>query len=515
MAIISDEPDSSQSGGKHDGKAGIGTNEEASLPSDQCKGSDGRGSKANGSPASKVEDASEAEDFADIGATVDRLEESHLGEDPEKKKKKKKKRNKRTGAAARKNVTGFEEFYADAPMTPADAAQEKNELYAPSREFNDRIEDCIQRFRASRRLDTERTNMFNKYLFMGGIDSSRRQFTGFANDTDALAEADADEIRRMTAIDYVGGAGLRFYDPLYSDHWEVDFTSIVKGFLSRTITQTYMYEEEAIQKAADLVKNFLNYVMRHDVCPEYIDDLMAAKNICDIAPVEMRALREIMQALPGTFNTACRTLFCDGLVNDLDKEENLSMLFTFRLTVLLWGHPDQKAHLGQVLKTTDPADIRVIDTKEEVYEVLDVTWPRRKDVKMVQEQLEVAGEGNKVQPAGILTVKPSVIEFGYDNSSSLDEDDFSSAKPEMYVLESDIITKFEKGMKIKLVVCELNVGIRFIKEALDLRVSFDTFLPQSLMMNWKDPVKNDRPPPSVSDPNAEQASMDAEAAIDD
>ena len=48
-------------------------------------------------------------------------------------------------------------------------------------------------------------------------------------------------------------------------------------------------------------------------------------------------------------------------------------------------------------------------------------------------------------------------------------------------------------------------GLRFIKKALDVRVSFDTFLPQSLMTRWREPVPNERPPPSVANPNAESA----------
>lgn len=80
-------------------------------------------------------------------------------------------------------------------------------------------------------MDSERTNLFNKYMWLGGVDTSQRQFTGFANDRDALEEADADEIRKMTATDFVGGSGQRFFDPLEQEHWVVDFEGIIKGYL--------------------------------------------------------------------------------------------------------------------------------------------------------------------------------------------------------------------------------------------------------------------------------------------
>lgn len=80
-------------------------------------------------------------------------------------------------------------------------------------------------------MDPEQTNMFNKYMFMGGIDSLQRQFTGMAMDTNALAAADKDQVRTMTAVDFIGGAGSRFFEIGDEEHWEVDFEGVVKGFL--------------------------------------------------------------------------------------------------------------------------------------------------------------------------------------------------------------------------------------------------------------------------------------------
>lgn len=80
-------------------------------------------------------------------------------------------------------------------------------------------------------MDPERTMLFNKYLWLGGIDASQRQFTGFANDAEAIAEANAEEIRQLTATDFVGGSGSRFFDPANEKNWEIDFYGIVKGFL--------------------------------------------------------------------------------------------------------------------------------------------------------------------------------------------------------------------------------------------------------------------------------------------
>lgn len=264
----------------------------------------------------------------------------------------------------------------------------------------------------------------------------------------------------------------------------------------------YVYDEKAIQLAASLIKNFLNYVLMHDVCPEYARDVVAARRICDIAPTELRHMHELILELPGTFNCAARSLFCERQVEHLEQEENYEALVQFRLTILLWSLSNK----ARVLKADDPTTIRVISTTEETYQILGVERPRQKDKRTVSEQLETMELKDKIKlkPAGFICVVPTIIAHGWGNTPRPDEVDFSDAKQEEFVLEDELLAKFEVGMKIHITVCELNIGLRFIKEVHDVRVSFDTFLPQNLMTSWKDPAPNERSPPSIHDPNAEE-----------
>ncbi|OTA94325.1 hypothetical protein M434DRAFT_10864 [Hypoxylon sp. CO27-5] len=474
---------------------------DVSLPSPTCNESSGDGKAAN---VISVSEATEPDNEDEASEPTDPVKGgTQLHAETEPKKKKSKSKSKKKGAAARKNVTGFEEFYADAPITPAEAAEEKKLVYASSRAFPDRIEECIQRYRASRRMDPERTTMFNKYLWLGGIDASPRQFTGFADDREALDEADAGEIRRMTATDFVGGSGFRFYDPVEPEHWFVDFEGIAKGFLSRVIPKIYMYDEVANRLAADLVKNFLNYVLMHDACPEYEDDVKAARRICEIAPFELRLMHELVHELPGTFNTTATSLFCEGEIKKCDEDEIYGKLVAFRVTVL--SSPLDEKIKEKLMNSEDPTTTRVVDTKEETYEVVDIIRPSKSDISMVEEQLKKAGHPGKGKPAGVIKLKPSIIDCGFDNVPRSDELELKRAELEEYLLEGDLLVKFEKGVKVKAVVCELNIGLRFIKEVKDVRAAFDLFLPQMLMENWKDPVPNERPPPSASNPNADEA----------
>jgi hypothetical protein len=129
------------------------------------------------------------------------------------------------------------EYYCDPPMTPAEYNEETEVIYAPHRPFVDRIQECIQRFRARRRLGPERDMLFSRYLLLGGIDATVRQFQGSRNITDDILEdSSRAAVREMTADDVVqrGGDGNhnpRFYNPNYPDHWDVDFTGVAAGFV--------------------------------------------------------------------------------------------------------------------------------------------------------------------------------------------------------------------------------------------------------------------------------------------
>lgn len=129
------------------------------------------------------------------------------------------------------------EFYCDPPMTPAQYQEEHEVVYPPHRPFVDRIQECIQRFRALRRMDSTQDNIFSAYLFLGGVDSRQRQFQG----TRKLKSADLEgytkaEVREITADDVIqrGGEGasdIRFYNPRAPEHWDIDFTAVASGFL--------------------------------------------------------------------------------------------------------------------------------------------------------------------------------------------------------------------------------------------------------------------------------------------
>lgn len=130
---------------------------------------------------------------------------------------------------------------------------------------------------------------------------------------------------------------------------------------------------------------------------------------------------------------------------------------------------------------------------------------------MWDSQLAQSDLQGKVKAMGTMVLRPSIIEHAYSNVPHPWQVDFSKAATETFIVDNDVLQKVERGMKMHLEVCRLNIGTVFIKKVLDVRVSFDVLLPQSLMLHWKDPTPNDRPAPSVNDPDINNG-MDCDEA---
>ncbi|KAK0621846.1 hypothetical protein B0T17DRAFT_305690 [Bombardia bombarda] len=83
----------------------------------------------------------------------------------------------------------------------------------------------------------------------------------------------------------------RFYNPSSPEHWDVDFADYGIGVA--------------------MVSNFLKYVDRHDVCPEYTEDVRKAQKLCE------QALEEIPRGLLQRQERACSHVATRRLLREL------------------------------------------------------------------------------------------------------------------------------------------------------------------------------------------------------
>ncbi|KAK3306702.1 Argonaute complex, subunit Arb1 [Chaetomium strumarium] len=431
----------------------------------------------------------------------------------DKPKKDKKNKSTKRSAGAKKRGTGFEEFYCDPPMTPAEHEEEVNLIYAPHVPFVDRIQECIQRYRARRRMTPERSTLFTRYLLLGGIDATVRQFGGAQTLTDeVLEDTNRAAVREMTANDVIQRGGddscnPRFYNPNDAVHWDVDFTGIAAGFLSEHLPKMVGSELDDFRMGVDVVLNFLKYVDRHDVCPEYIDDVRGAQKICLQALDEIPAIQEMLKLVPGPFNTALRVLhfkeeddhalgseyFSDTAVPDA-KYARISHAAT--LSILF----------GPKRFRTD-AEWAVTETIEYDLEVREISLPNdavRAKYTAINQHLS---DYPDIQPCGTVIAHPIIIRDGWDNTTTVTippDDDVDI----QLILEEDILRLLKVGMKLTMEVCTLNVGLKFIKRVREIKASFYVFLPQELMFNYKEPIASERPSRSIHDVDNEEEDGD-------
>lgn len=85
-------------------------------------------------------------------------------------------------------------------------------------------------------MTQDRAQLFAKYLYLGGVDTTQRQFTGTAQHVkDWKGDGyGPDDLRGFMANEFLGRGGDakgQFYNPDAPEHWDVDFAGVVAGFL--------------------------------------------------------------------------------------------------------------------------------------------------------------------------------------------------------------------------------------------------------------------------------------------
>ncbi|VUC21176.1 unnamed protein product [Clonostachys rosea] len=384
--------------------------------------------------------------------------------------------------------TGFEEYFADPPMTPQEAEQEKEEIYS------ERIENCINRYRARRRLQPEHSRYFNEYLFLGGIDTSPAQFGG--NDPKSLKELTPAQRRQALSHDVAKSLGDRFYNG-DKENWVVDFTGVAAGFFSNPLLELTGIEPAKVDMAASVVENFLRYVLQHDVCPEYEDDVKSALQLCLDARSEWAAVDLLQRKLPGSFNYAAYYSF---YVNSDDEDEsgedkidqetldNAKVDFLSSLAML-----ENDALFAQH-STGHPREVHSFFCN---VEVASIHRPEEHIAKRF-ESLCINDSSLGLNPIGSATFVPTTIES--DMVYPPMPRPFPEDQMTLY-FDDNLLALMKPGMKLQLNVGELDTGFRYIRMVGTVYPSFYTFLPQEMMKYFKPPRPNERPAPSIHTPN--------------
>ena len=274
----------------------------------------------------------------------------------------------------------------------------------------------------------------------------------------------------------------------------VSLLTFTSGY--RVPTHFITDREDDIKLYCSVISNFLNYVLAHGVCPEYNEDVMAAREICTKAETELIAVKKLGFIFPGEFNIAASTLYggfyegrhisTQGWHDATGADEAIvSMLGGLSIADAERIFKTSIAQVGndKIWEKVMAEDVRIIKTETRCFEVVGIV---RADQK-AREADDIAGD---VKAMGFMVVKPWEGPGIYEEDTTDDEGDTVENGPEeKFFIEDETLELVFVGLKMEVVVQELDVGIKFFDSVNGLYCSFHTYLLNEKMMAWKDPGK--------------------------
>ncbi|RMZ85632.1 hypothetical protein DV737_g585, partial [Chaetothyriales sp. CBS 132003] len=400
--------------------------------------------------------------------------------------------------------TGFEEYHADGPLRPEEAAEDQ-ELYSSNYPFINRILTAVKRFERTRKLSSERRDVFYKYLAYGGIDVGPQMFQSVqAFDKDARKAMSKTELAEAMSQLSIGDDK---YDTSSPDAlYTVDFEGCVRAFLSRRAPDIWCFEtHDSVSLVTTTLERFLDYLLQHNVCPEYEDDVLATRNLCRQANSELRALAEASLWLPGSFNIACSTLFDGQYARNYDGQSDwtpggseptfLGMTRDTAEAVLKFGIAGAAPeHVYVAFQAHNQANnfedrVQVVETRSGGgFEITKLVPPTRQCIQLYKQQSKGFISVGRLYARSWKNPDLPPDDLTNEEKQALAHPSAAQSKDEyLFLLESVILNQLRPGCKIEATVSKLNCGIWFFDEIINTYPSFDAWLPNNIMHDWKEP----------------------------
>lgn len=256
----------------------------------------------------------------------------------------------------------------------------------------------------------------------------------------------------------------------------------------------------SIDQAIGVIKNFFNYILYHDVAPEYKTQILASKKLCVRAEYELWEIEQAKQCLPGDFNRACSQIFgglfkpdqesarreYNNYESDSDAQEDAFFLknaaeifktgFAARAT---------EAQLEQYQEQNKARTIGIAKVEKCTLEVTGVT-PSEPEVRQGYQDASV----KDLQPIGILHTKTWLAPLAPVRDLTEEEEQEMAAHPTTtqtfdFWVEDKVLKHCFVGMKIDITVRWLSFGIAYFDAVDGLFCSFYEISPNAMMEDWK------------------------------
>ena len=263
--------------------------------------------------------------------------------------------------------------------------------------------------------------------------------------------------------------------------------------------------EREIKSYAHVIRNFLNYVLHHRVCPEYTGDIMAARKICDLAEKELWAIRQLQLKLPGDFNIAASTLYGGRYkayqvsaqawaTDEPDFQTSTNPGFSDNEAERIFKTAIAFAGDDALFMRAMNVDVHIAKTVRKFYEVVKIERPNLQTIEQYASVKNSKGDTGYIKALGVVSFKgwegPGLEPEDSTDDEGATEIEAEHADLESFWLEDQILELFFVGLKLEVEVQELNIGIKFFDTVHGLHCSFHTYLPQEKMLYWKEPGKS-------------------------
>ena len=254
--------------------------------------------------------------------------------------------------------------------------------------------------------------------------------------------------------------------------------------------------EKQVKSYTAIIRNFLNYLLHHDVCPEYKDQINAARTTCDLAERELWACKQASVWLPGDFNTACSTIFGGYYTNmyigdqdwakDLDIYKGMSNETAKRIFKAGLAAQATDEVVNAFTTRTKEKNLEVASTIATGLEITDL-------IKADEDVLEMyAAQKPSLKPLGRMKARtwynPTLPK---EDLTEEEEVAAATAPPEFKEfelwVEDEILEKCFVGMKFDATIRELNFGVRYFDTVIGVHCSFYSLLPNELIVGWREP----------------------------
>lgn len=398
--------------------------------------------------------------------------------------------------------TGFEHDFVEPNLTKEEQ-QVELERYSIEFPIYDRLQEAVLRYKMDRKFHQDTMSLFHAFLNYGGFDERPSGFTGGTSKEDEEGLSKEDKALRKQ-VNYVSQDVIQSLEEA-DGKWVVDFEGVTKGFFSTPFPGQFLWHDDlehdkgVTQAACNVLRNFFNYLLYHNVCAEYTDQIHAAIDALKLIEIEYVKLAEVQISFPGAFNIACSTLL-DGHYSKIGYQGTWMDTEEVKVARTGFSKGDARAIVnagiaafGEPTKIQAVLDHHVVNAEEEVgFEVTGVV-PSAETSEWAQAFFDKLKD-TVVEPLGKLHCK----RIRFQKAAPLDLPPDQTAGPQSFefLLDDETLQKCFTGMKFIATIHQTNQGFWFIDRWSEFYGTFYTWCWNERAREFKeyvDPFKLARP----------------------